>query len=192
MALVTNTQVKSHLSITSSTWDTLLTSLIAQVAASIARDFGIIATDNDNSYNTITDEIRDSDGSKIVTTKYCPIRTLTKLQYRQYDNTFVDYTAETLANVVFNPENVEIYPLYGVAPKGRRNLKISYTAGYKSTEVPADLQLAVILMVAQLFNQRDSVGLESQSVLGLTKQMDKADALYITKILTKYKPVIVE
>ena len=192
MALATNTQVKAHLSITSSTYDTLLTTLISQVAAMIAREFGVRATASDGSYDTITDEYRDSDGSMIVTTKYCPIRTLTALKYKQSDNTFLDYSGELIGDVVFNEATNEIYPLYQVAPRGRRNLKISYTCGYKSSEVPADLNLAVILLVAQLFNQRDSVGLTSQSVLGLAKTLDPKDALYVTKVFTAYKPVIVE
>lgn len=188
--LATTTQIKSHLSITSTTSDTILAQLLDQVEAVIENETGIKTVDS-TTYADIDNEYRDSDGSLVITTRYKPIRTLDALKYRDTDNTYLDYTSETLANVVFDAEKNEIYPLYVVAGAGKRMLKISYTAGYKTAEVPLDLQLCAILMVCGLFNQRNTVGLTSQSILGLSLQISNEDALYVAKVLIKYKNVIV-
>ena len=189
MALCSTTHVKSHLSISSSGHDTLLAQLISQVESMIERETGI-KTDA-ASYVSISNEIRDSEGTLVLKTKFKPIRTLTKIEYRETDNTWTTYADETIGNVVFHEDLNEIYPLYVMIGAGKRNIRISYTCGYKTAEVPSDLNLCAVLLVATLFNQRNSVGVANQSCLGLTQSMATEDALFVKKVLTKYKNVIV-
>ena len=65
-------------------------------------------------------------------------------------------------------------------------LTATFAAG---NEVPADLKLCAILMVAGLLNQRNNIGFQSQSILGLSLQLLNEDFFYVKKILTKYKPI---
>jgi hypothetical protein len=70
-------------------------------------------------------------------------------------------------------------------------LRLSYTVGYKTAETPEDLKLATILIIAGLFNARNTIGFSSHSILGLNVNMKDDDYHTVKKILTKYKTVMV-
>jgi len=56
---------------------------------------------------------------------------------------------------------------YGGFPKGNQNIFVTYTAGYSSTDMPKDLQLAIKIIVQDIYKRRkeDDFGL-SQIRLG--------------------------
>lgn len=192
MAFSSSTLVKTHLKISGTTYDSLLTQLCAQVDAYITQETGV---PTGAAVVTYTNEIVDSEGCLMIKAKHHPIATITKIESKQSDNTWLEYTDETAANIDF--DNERIYPLYLVAGKGKRNIRLTYTAGYATASVPADLQLAAIIMVAQLFNTRNALGFGSQNTLGLVQTVltkndfigTTGEHIYIKKILTKYKPV---
>jgi hypothetical protein len=189
MALVTTDEIKKYIfgSTSGSTYDTLLSQLITQVTALIEKETGIRTTAT--SYDTITNEIVNSDGTTRIKTKLKPIRTLTKIERRDANNDWEEYVDETLADIDFS--NDKIYTQYLVASQGFRNLRLSYTVGYKTAETPEDLKLATILIIAGLFNARNTIGFSSHSILGLNVNMKDDDYHTVKKILTKYKTVMV-
>jgi len=189
MALVTTDEIKKYIfgSTTGSTYDTLLTQLITQVTALIEKETGIrTVTDT---YGTVSNEIVSSDGTTRIKTKFKPIRTLTKIERRDANNDWEEYTDETIGDVDFSDD--KIYTLYLVAGQGFRNLRLSYTVGYKTTETPEDLKLAVILIIAGLFNARNTIGFSSHSILGLSVNMSDKDYHTAEQIIKKYKTVMV-
>jgi hypothetical protein len=169
------------------TYDTVLAQLVTQVTAFIDKEVGVRATAGDVSYDTITNEIVNADGTTVIKPKLQPIRTLTKIERKDQNGNWIEYTDETVGAIDFS--DLKIYTKYIVAEQGYRNLRLSYTVGYKSTEVPADLEMAVTMIIAGIFNQRNMVGFSSQSVLGMSVSMSNGDYLYVKKVLTKYKPV---
>ncbi len=184
MSFSTNTLVKTHLKISGTTYDTLLTQLCAQIDAYITAETGVPTSASVVSY---TNEIVDSEGGLMIKAKHHPIAAITKIESKQSDNTWLEYTSESAGSVDF--DNERIFPLYLVAGKGKRNIRLTYTAGYATASVPLDLQMAAILLVAHLFNTRNNVGFSSLNTLGLGQSMAKEEFFYVTKILTKYKPV---
>jgi hypothetical protein len=66
-----------------------------------------------------------------------------------------------------------LYLAGGVFPKGRRNISISYTAGYAA--IPADLAQACVELTALRYRLRDKTGLVSESGLQQTTAYVQAD-----------------
>jgi len=94
---------------------------------------------------------------------------------------------EAIGSVDFSDD--KIHTLYLVAGAGFRNLRVSYTVGYKTAETPEDLKMATIMLIAGIFNQRNMIGYDSQSVLGMNVAMSKEDYLFVKRVLIKYKSV---
>lgn len=186
MAFTTSTKVKAHLGISGTAHDTILAQLITQVDALIETEANV---PTDTSTPTVADEVVSSDGTTIVQTKKHPIASIVKVERRDVNNDWEDYPDETHANMDF--EGNRIYAKYVVSGKGPRKIRLNYTAGYATADVPDDLALVATLLVVQLFNQRNMVGFTETSMLGLTQKMDPGDALYVEKILQKYKIVVV-
>ena len=170
--LTSSTVVKSHLQISGTTYDTVLASLVTQVDSYIEKKTGVKV--GSSAAVTLTNEIRDSDGSLIITTKFKPIASITKIEAKDGSGNWIEYTDEVVGSIDFDTEGDRIFTKYVVNGKGKRNLRLSYTAGYISTgsaNVPKDLELCATLMVAGLFNQRGLTGLSSQTVLTLTQSI---------------------
>ena len=185
MALASVNEVKYHIYGTTapSTFDTLIGSLIGHVEARIEKELGIVTVDA-ASYETVTDEIIDSTGKTRFHPKLRPVRAISALAVRDASWGFTAYTGQTLSE--FEVDDYTVYTRYVIEGKSNRALQITYTCGYKDAEVPADLKLAVILMVAHLFNQRENVGLKSQSLLGVSITMDEKESIIVARIIKKY------
>lgn len=190
MSFTSSTKVKYHLNISGTTFDNLIAQLILQVDDMITKETGV-ATGSD-AVVTVSNEIADAEeiyvGQKYrIRTKYHPITEITKIEYRNSDGSWAEYEDETEASIEY--EGDSIYTKYLVSNAGARELRLSYKAGYATASVPDDLGLAAILICAHLFNTRNLVGIANQSVLGLSQTMDKADFLYVKRVLTQYKKV---
>jgi len=184
MALTTAAAVKSHLGIVGSTHDTLLGSLVTQVDLFVELETGV-KTGAASGNLDITNEIADHDGSLTVVCKHKPINSVTKIEYKISVDTWEEYDDETIGSVDTHKE--KIFTQYYVTGKGKRNLRLTYNAGYITANVPEDLQLCAILIIATLFNHRNQVGFDNINILGLSQTMSKNDYIFIKKILTKYK-----
>lgn len=188
MALATKEEVKYHLYgvITPTNFDTLIDSLIDHVDARIEKELGIVAA-GASAYTTKTDEIIDATGKTRFYPKFRPVRAVSALATRNSSWDFTAYTGQTLSE--FEVDDYIVYTRYVILGKMDRGLKLTYTCGYKNAEVPEDLKLAVILMVAHLFNQRENVGLKSQGLLGVSITMDEKESIIVDRILKKYKRI---
>lgn len=186
MAFTTAAKVKTHLGLSGTAHDALLTQLVAQVDALITLETNV---PTDSSTPAIADEVVSSDGSTIVQTTKHPIISIVKVERRDASNDWEDYPDETHATMDF--ETNRIYAEYVVSGKGTRKIRLNYTAGYATADVPADLSFAATLLTAEMFNQRNMVGFTEASMLGLTQKMDPGRYRTISEILQKYKLVIV-
>ena len=166
-----------------STYDSTISAIIDQIEAMLKKETGLTIVDTD--YDDIDDEVVDGTGMKKIYSTYWPIQSVDKVEYRDADWSFTEYTEQAASDMEF--DRYIIYTQYVVRQEGRRNLRISYTAGYKTANVPDDLKLAAIMLTAQLFNQREMVGVKTQSLLGLTMTMDEKDNKTVKRILDKYK-----
>ncbi len=186
MALTTVADVKEHLGITSATFDALFANLVTRVDAIVEKATGV-KTGALAANIVIVDEIVDSDGTTKIRTKFHPITAVTKIEYKLANHTWAEYSQETVADV--DTEDDRIYTQQLVTAAGERNLRLNYSAGYITDDVPVDLQECAILIVATLFNVRNQIGFDNTSILGLSQTMAKEDYLYVKSILTKYKQV---
>jgi len=184
MPLCTTAQIKTHLGISSSIYDTVFAQLITQVDVLVEGETGV---KTGAAAVTVTGEVLNGDGSRKIRTNFWPIISITALQYRDGNGSWVDYADEAVGSVEFDKDL--IYPKYVVAGEGYRNIKVSYTCGYPTASVPTDLNLVAILLCAELFNQRNSVGFTSQNVLNLQLSLSNEDQKTVRKILTKYKRI---
>ncbi len=189
MSLCTSSQVKTHLGISGSTYDTLIGRLIVQVEDLITAHTGIKTFDGDGNDVTISNEIVDSEGLPRIKVKYWPVTEVTSVEKRNSAWGWDTYTDEDVANMEIDDRNT-IHTQYVVAGKAERNIRISYTCGYETDDVPEDLNLCAVLMIANLFSHRNSVGLTGQSVLGLQLGLSNEDHLFVKRTLKKYEQVI--
>jgi len=186
MAFTDSTTVKAHLGITGTSFDTVLANLIGQVDDLITKETGVL-TGAASANLDVADEIRDSDGTLTLRTKYHPINSITQVEKRDSNNDWEDYTEEAVADIEFDGNR--IFTRYVVAAEGRRQVRLTYNAGYVSANVPDDLKLAATLWVASIFSKRQSLGFKSQSQLSMTVLPEEDRPFEITKILKKYRPV---
>jgi len=187
MAICTKEEVKTYIygTTTPTTYDALFTQLIAQAQKNIERITSVRITAVSDAYDDVENEIVNSIGICEIRAKSKPIRTITKVETRQSDFSFSQQTTQSESEMEVDGRS--IYTSYSVASKGQRNIRLTYTAGYKEDEVPDDLKLAAIMMVVGLFNKRESVGYTSQNVLGLNLAISNEQAFEIENILNKYK-----
>lgn len=121
----------------------------------------------------ITGELRDGDGSPMLTLARTPIASVQAL---------------AIGGQALDPAEVKVYPHYirfeetdeynprlrgsnRVFPRGNQNVRIDYTAGY--TAVPGDLSYACILQVIFIQNTLQKQGVESE-----TNQVANATTTY--------------
>lgn len=188
MAFTSSTIVKNHLVISGSTFDTLIAQLITQVDDLITERTGVPT--GASAAATISDEIVSAEESYIggkyrTRAKHHPITELTKIEYRDANADWEEYDDETISDVEF--EDDSIYTKYLMIGEGERKIRLNYKAGYATASVPDDLNLAATLIVCHLFNNRNTIGNDNVTVLGLQQTMTKTEYLYVKQILTKYK-----
>jgi len=187
MALLSTAEIKTHIygnqATAPTTHDVLFAQLVTQVESMIKQKTGVYAVDT--AYEAIANEILDGSNDCFIEAKFKPVRAVTVLEVRGPGFTdWTEQTSEDYADMEFDGER--IYTAYVHGGKGTRNLRLSYTVGYKTTETPEDLNLCAILMAVGLFNQRQAVGLKSQNILGMSFVLNPADTEYVTRILTQY------
>ena len=186
MSLCTKEDVKIYIfgSSANATFDSLFDQLISQVDKMIETSTGII-TDAD--YVPVTAEIIDSTGKDEQSVTFRPLRTVTQIETRNSSFGWDVYTAEDVAN--FELDDYIFHSQFIINGKSDRSIRINYTAGYKTSEVPADLTLLATLLVVGLYNQRQSVGFKTMNVLGFSVAMSETDHFQVTEILNKYSKV---
>ncbi len=78
-------------------------------------------------------------------------------------------------------------------PIGSGNIKVAYSAGYASTEIPEDIKMATVMLVAQMIRNQPSGSMLSTESLGgysysvLSGRVDIPDIGNIQKTLSSYR-----
>ena len=188
--MISNSLPKIHLfgSDTGTKYDDLLDQLIAQVDSIFENRLGIKHSASGG--ETISNEIADSDGTNEIQVKYKPITEITTVEYRDANWDFTEYESLAVGDMEFDQDVIYTRD-HVVTGKGKRNLRITYKAGYSDANLPEDLKLAATLMVVGLFNQRNHVGFKSQTVLGMVVNLDEKQYGMLTEILDRYQSIIV-
>lgn len=163
IALVTRNMVKNYLGIDSSTDDPDADALIDSLINSASQEISRLCNGRKfRKVATAIDEIFDGDGENNYFTRNAPITNSPTLYYWdgatwQNDPSWSTTQDNNRGEIWFDDGNIFF--------EGRRNWKISYTYGWDINDIPADLQLACLRLVAlnkKLFN--DSLhGVNSKS-----------------------------
>lgn len=183
--LTTTANVKSHLGISVTTWDTLLASLITSCSVFIENYCGGIRFKNSGSDVTeYHDGDPDAEGRKIIFVKNYPIISITS----------VSYSSGSLSSPTWNVYDASSYYVqdnnrgeicFETLPVGKQNIRVVYQGGYNS--IPEDLALACILMVARMYTRRNSEGVTNESVGGASVNWSTELSTEIRKTLNRYR-----
>lgn len=174
--LTSLTNVKAYLDITSTTYDSLLNTLITAISAQVENYCGRQFIYD---VNTPTVQYFDTDGETEIFLRNYPIETaylntnngvIVKYQTGTWDNiTWTDYQE---SSYILNPEIGKV-TFAGTLPKLTRYLQITYIGGYddqvinlSTTLVPQDLIQTVTELVTLNFNNRKSQGISNMSTEG--------------------------
>lgn len=184
---VTVSEVKSHIDATSSTWDTIIESLINEVTFYAMNYCGgrrFLAPSAD-----VTELYDVEDMQNKIFLQSWPIKSLTSVSYSSgtpYDNpTWTTYNAAT--DFIQDVRKGILH--FASLPNGYQNIKVVYKGGYDgSSNVPHDLKLAIIKEVAKEFNKRKSQGIQNESIGGGSIAWEKAEAL--NALLDNYRRFI--
>lgn len=88
------------------------------------------------------------------------------------------------------PDEGKIYLFHGF-PEGRRNIYVSYTAGY--VVIPNDLKLATLILIKNIYQRRseESFGVMGYSIAGLSNSFKEGLPDQTESILRKYKKTLI-
>lgn len=158
--------VKLYSGITGTADDALLSTLIT--AASLALETVCNRVFSLSAYV----DVLDGNGRDRINLSESPIASITSLTI---DGQAV--LASTGWNVTgYTVDNDGSHTLYLVGKafsRGRRNVSVSYQAGYAAT--PADLKQATVELVALKYRQKEVVGIESKTLAGESVHFEKID-----------------
>ena len=167
--LTTKAKVKAFLGISGTTHDTLLDELIKNASASIERFCNRNFTSA--SYTEYFDTI--AGDSKLFVKNY-PVSALTSVQYRGGTWGAITWLDLNVNDYLLNENGKVSFAFY--LPESEKYIKIVYTGGYLidfdnesdplQHTLPADLTQIATEIVAQIFNQRTSVGIANESTEG--------------------------
>lgn len=194
-AITTKDRVKSRLGIAVAGFDTLIEVLINGITDWIESQCG----GRRFKETTYTNEIYDGGAKKYLTLKHAPISSVTSFQYNGgtiSSPTWTNFLADEYQ--LLDKEGM-IYVL-GRLPRGFRNIRISYVAGYKidfvnetdptKHNLPFDISSLAERLTVKQFKRREEVGKSGESVGDVTinwfdhlEEEDKA-------VLEKYKRII--
>jgi len=177
-----NVKVRIYGATTITLYDTLIDSLIVE-AKTIVENYTNIKFSGASAYSTITDEIKTANGSNFYLNRM-PIRTVTAIKYLDSNFEWVADTDEDLSKLYF--DKTKVFCQYSKSPYAKQ-YKVSYTCGYKDSEVPAEIDLALLLIVTRLFNQRQNIGLNNLSELDNSYTFDFSENKDVQKILNNYR-----
>lgn len=183
--LVSTANVKSFLDIQTTTWDTIIGTLITSCSVWIENYCGGIRFKN--SLSDVT-EYHSGDpfaeGNTSIFLANIPVDSITSIASSSgslSSPTWTNYSAAT--DYVVNTSTGEVK--FSSLPVGSQNIKVVYQGGYAT--IPEDLQLACLELVARVFNKRKSYGVSNESVGGASVTWEKELEVDLRKTLNRYR-----
>ena len=134
-------------------------SLLVALAAQTVQDF--IAYLGRDIASTPYAEKYDGRGRDCISLDQWPVISITSVVI---DNQTISASSNGSYGYEFHDQ--QLWIIGGVFPQGRRNVSVSYTAGYAT--IPADLVLACIRQAAYVYREREHIGMKSVAVQGQT------------------------
>lgn len=198
-ALTIPADVKTYLGETSSTYDTVFQNLINQCTDWIEDYCGnrrfVADTCNGTAYDgTVLSRTEYYDGNEFgkstkrtIQLRGWPIISITTVSYAtgDLDNpTWTDYDPKS--QFVKSPLTGEL-KFFASLPTGYQNMRVVYKAGWAGADLPKNLSLACIQLVAAAFNKRRSQGIEAESIGGGSITWEKLMNDEVKGILDSYR-----
>lgn len=189
-ALTSVTNVKAFLLITSSSFDTLFELFINGCSQWIENECGGRRfNDSGVDVQELIDGDYDGTGRCMIFPKAWPINSITSIEYKTgslNSPTWVafnasDYTYDSEAGIIYSNAS-----LSSIKPD-RQNIRLTYQGGYVSGELPSDLELACVKMVAKEFDKKRSQGIVSESVGGGSVSWNEHVDPEVLSIIKKYR-----
>lgn len=181
---ITVAQVKSHLDISASTWDTVFENLIelcTQYAMEYCGGRRFISAGSD------TTEYHDGRDTNIIELKNYPVQTITSVSYSSGDYDSPTWTAYNAASD-YKRDMTKGLLYFASIDKGIQNIRVVYDGGYAdASAVPWDIKGALIKMVSKEFDKRKARGIASESVGGASVSWVPAFDTDVLAVLDNYK-----
>ena len=179
--MTTLSKVKDYLGITSSTYDTVLNSLIDNLSQFIKT---ILERTFSSEERT---EYFDGGGKEIFLKEYPIYEATLSVYYNNGDQSNPNWVEIDARNYIIY-YNEGIIKHLGLFPGGERNIKVIYTGGYAT--IPDDLELLTKELVAKEFEQRKAQGKVTESLGGATVDWKNQLTEMQKMILDKYKRIV--
>lgn len=182
---ITVADVKTHLDISETTWDTVIENLI-----NYCTRFAMNYCGGRRFIAPLTDETEYYDGgSKIFLLNY-PVKSITSISYRSGAANSPTWTdIDSTNGYMVDDKRGIVHILCPVS--GALAYKVVYKGGYDTAvNVPADLKMAMLLSVTTEFNRRKSLGMTSENVGGASVNWNVERDKTLLAILDNYRTFI--
>jgi len=186
-ALTTLADVKSYLGLTANTHDALLEMLINQMTVFVEMECGNRTFKYDEDADPIEEIVDgDYDGTKRnkIFLKTWPIVEIVSIEVNDGDYNNPTWSAVAGTDYTLNPSSGTIYMSSGLN-KGNQNYKIVYKGGF--ADIPLDLQLCCIKIVAKEFDKRRSQGILNEGLGGGSASWNENIDPSAQRIFRKYR-----
>lgn len=146
-----------------------------------------------NPSNDTIEELYDGDtcrdGKRSIFLKNYPVNQIVKIEY-SLENNYGNPTYQEYSNVsdyTYNKRTGEVRFFAGL-PYNIQTLKVSYKAGF--AEVPSDIKVACIQMVATVFDKRKSQGISIEEIGSDSIEWELSMSHDLKQVLDSYKSCI--
>jgi len=182
-------RVKTDEGISAATWDTQLSRIIQGVSKAMQNWMRRDIVDT-----TYTDEVHSGDGwTNAIILKHRPVTSTTTMVVKEDDVTVSTsyYTTDTDAGIIYT---VDGYWDTNSWTSGRRNYKVTYSAGF--TSVPEDIAMACTDQVRHEFHQTQAAGnrlglsASTEATGGSSDYLPSSFLPSVLEIMARYRRVI--
>jgi len=178
---ITLEDVKNHIDLDSNDDDEILGTYINAIGDFLKNYLGRVVEE--------TDIEEYFDGDEITDTIFLSHYPITDLE--------IAYNSGTYSNPEWTEYDVDEYQvdaekgmiLVDVNYPGRRNIQVSYTAGYAAEDIPSAIKLAAIKLAAKIYNKKRSDGFKHEEAGGAAIDWDSFLSDDITALLNPYRKI---
>lgn len=202
-ALTSTAKVKAHLGISGATYDTVIDTFVNGVTdfiESFCRRRFKETTYSNEQYDGGEPNSND-DYRKRVFLKNYPVSAVSAFEYRSGQISSPTWTAFSADDWLLYGNEGYVRYLGDYLPRGHKNLRVSYTAGYKidfanettlaNHTLPFDITMVATKLAARMFDKRLSEGKSSENVEGQGIQWSASLSDAETAILSRYRKTVV-
>lgn len=180
---ITKEDVKQHIDINTNDYDDILDVYIDAVGAYLKNKIGRAIEEETD----ITEYFDGDDLSDTVILENYPITDTTTFQFQYMTGTYSSPTWNDFDDDYYQVDTEKGMVLTDAMYDGRRNIKVVYSAGYASADIPDPLKLAALKLVAKAYNKKRSDGFKEESAGGASISWDKFFTEDIAELINPYR-----